>query len=733
MHINTPTSSRVTARRRRTTSSARWQSLAAASIVALSVLAAQASAAQPDSTASRPATLVPPATLTVQGVPPLPASLAQSARQYADLEGTRFVAWHPRERSMIVSQRAGDTQQLFLLPGPLATPRQLTFHADRTRSAQFEPVNARYLVIARDRNGNEAHRLYRLDLDAALKDGAKHEPVLLSEADLKAEHWSFSPDGRHLLYATTTLDRNEKEDDEDGPVASDTANLISAVHLVDPLDPTRRKTLQTLNGRRVTGLRHVSGGREIEVRASRNGRVTTWRIDLAGKVLGEEKQAGATSAQEPDGDQERDQDNAAAEERADRSRWLVESDGEYRRLTLRGDGSAPARQLFLTELGWDVERIAVPPRASLPLPVVVNEAGVSRLKWFDREKRTLLADPPLTLHDGVIGALRWHRRLPLLALTHSSARSPGDVHVYDAASGTLTRWTRAAALESADGRGAADPATFARAELIKWKSFDGREISGFRYDPPQHLSKRQPTRVSGPRPVLVILHGGPTAQSRPGFIGRNNYFINELGMTLIYPNVRGSTGFGRRFANLDNGRNREDAVKDAGALLEWIGQQKDLDASKVIVTGGSYGGYMSNAIATRYPDRIAGSITLVGISHFVSLLTRTESYRRDNRRQEYGDEREPAMREFLDSISPLTNAANIRKPILIAHGRNDPRVPASEALQLAEKVRANQQPVWLIIGENEGHGFARKDNADFLFHATIGFIQSVLNPAAPRP
>ncbi|MBL8519022.1 MAG: S9 family peptidase [Betaproteobacteria bacterium] len=680
-------------------------------LVALSSVAPLSLGAAASTTSAH---FAPPATLTLQGVPPISKRIVESAKRYADLEGTRFVAWHPQEKTMIVSQRAGDTHQLFLLDGPLATPRQITFHADPTRSAAFEPVNARYLVVARDRGGNEAHRLYRLDLAAALKDGAMHTPVLLSEADLKAEHWSFSPDGKTLLYATTTLDQNENDDDgDDAP--PDTANLVSAVQVVNPLDPSQRKTLQTLKGRRVLGLRHVAGGREIEVRASNGGRVMTWRIDLAGKRLGEERQSAATAVSDP----EQPQEEAARDERDSPSRWRVESDGEFRRLALRGDRGGGAREFFLTEFPWDVERIAVPPRTQLPMPVVINEAGVSRLMWFDRETRKLAADRPLDLDGGIIGALRWHRRLPQLAFTHASARSPGDVHVYDAAAGTLTRWTRAA-IESAAG---AEPARFARATLIKWKSFDGREISGFRYDPP--------ARFAGPRPVLVVLHGGPSSQSRPGFLGRNNYFINELGMTLIYPNVRGSTGFGRRFTDLDNGRAREDAVRDAAALLDWIKTQKELDAAKVIVTGGSYGGYMSNAIATRHPDRIAASITLVGISHFVSLLERTESYRRDNRRREYGDERDPAMREFLDRISPLTNAANIRNPILIAHGRNDPRVPHTEALQLAEKVRVNRQPVWLIVGENEGHGFSKKDNSDFLFYATVAFIEAVMNRDSP--
>jgi dipeptidyl aminopeptidase/acylaminoacyl peptidase len=657
--------------------------------------------------------LEPPVTLTLQGVPPLPAALAASARAYADLEGTRFVAWHPRMRSMIVSQRGLGAHQLFWLDSPLGVPRQITFHTEPTRTARFEPVQARYLVIARDTGGNEAHRLYRLDLDAALKDGARHEPVPLTPAYVKAEHWSFFPDGKLLLYATASLDRNTPAEDDDGPLAGDTGHLVSGVHVVDPLDPSRQRTLQTLNGRRVVGLRPVQGGRAIEVRASRDGRVSAWRIDLAGNRMSAEQRVPSGSALAPDSEE-----SEATGEDAGPTRWLIRSDGEFRRLALGGSSTADARAYFLQDIPWDVERIAVPPREALPMPVVINEAGVSRLLWFDRGRRALAADRPPALEEGVIGELRWHPRLPLLALTHACAESPGDVYVHDAATGVLTRWTRAATLSAATP---APAARFARAQRIRWQTFDGREISGFRYDPPK--------RFTGPRPVLAILHGGPSSQSRPGFLGRNNYFLNELGITLIYPNVRGSTGFGRRFTSLDNGRRREDAVKDLVALLDWIGRQPDLDASKVIVSGGSYGGYLSSAIATRHPDRIAASITTVGIAHFVSLLQRTQSYRRDNRRQEYGDERDPAMREFLDRISPLTNAANIRKPILIAHGRNDPRVPYTEAVQLAAKVRAAQQAVWLVLAENEGHGFRKKDNADFLFYTTIAFVKAALGLA----
>jgi dipeptidyl aminopeptidase/acylaminoacyl peptidase len=226
--------------------------------------------------------------------------------------------------------------------------------------------------------------------------------------------------------------------------------------------------------------------------------------------------------------------------------------------------------------------------------------------------------------------------------------------------------------------------------------------------------------------VLIDIHGGPEGQATLGFMGRYNYFINELGIAVIQPNVRGSSGYGKTFLSLDDGFKREDSVKDIGALLDWIATQPGLDASRVAVSGGSYGGYMSLAVATTYSARIAGAIDVVGISNFLTFLQNTESYRRDLRRVEYGDEREPAMREFLLRISPLTNAGKIGKPLFVVQGKNDPRVPFTEAEQMVAKVRESQSPVWYLRAENEGHGFARKENADYQFYATVMFLRSTL-------
>ena len=262
--------------------------------------------------------------------------------------------------------------------------------------------------------------------------------------------------------------------------------------------------------------------------------------------------------------------------------------------------------------------------------------------------------------------------------------------------------------------------------LVRWKSFDGREITGFYYRPP--------ARFTGKRPVIVNIHGGPEGQSRPGFLGRNNYFLNELGVAVIYPNVRGSTGYGKSFVKLDNGVRREDSVKDIGALLDWIATQPDLDAAKVMVTGGSYGGYMTLAVATMYNDRICCSLDVVGISNFNTFLQNTEAYRRDLRRVEYGDERTPEIHDFFERTAPLNNAGKINRPLFVVQGGNDPRVPHTEAEQMVARVKRNGSPVWYLMAKDEGHGFRKKGNADYQFYLTTGFVRRfLLNGETPAP
>jgi dipeptidyl aminopeptidase/acylaminoacyl peptidase len=275
----------------------------------------------------------------------------------------------------------------------------------------------------------------------------------------------------------------------------------------------------------------------------------------------------------------------------------------------------------------------------------------------------------------------------------------------------ITRWTESEL-------GGLVPTELRTPELIEWQSFDGRSISGFLYQPPK--------RFIGRRPVIINIHGGPEGQSRPTFLGRSNYFVNELGCAILFPNVRGSTGFGKSFVKLDNGMKRLDSVQDIGALLDWIAKEPTLDPERVMVTGGSYGGYMTLACAVEYNQRIACSLDVVGISHFGTFLKNTESYRRDLRRVEYGDERDPDMASFFEKMAPLNNAGKITKPLFVVQGGNDPRVPLSEAEQMVAKVKNNQSPVWYLMANDEGHGFRKKNNADFQFYATVLFVEQYL-------
>ncbi|MEO8166919.1 MAG: prolyl oligopeptidase family serine peptidase, partial [bacterium] len=277
--------------------------------------------------------------------------------------------------------------------------------------------------------------------------------------------------------------------------------------------------------------------------------------------------------------------------------------------------------------------------------------------------------------------------------------------------GKVERWT-------ASETGGLNVDNFSVPDLINWKSFDGKSISGFIYRPAKSFT--------GKHPVVINIHGGPEGQFRPSFLGRNNYYLNDLGVAIIFPNIRGSTGYGKTFVKLDNGFKREDSYKDIGALLDWIKQQPDLDGDRIMITGGSYGGHMTFAVATYYSDKIRCSLPVVGISNLVTFLERTEAYRRDLRRVEYGDERDSSMRSFLTRIAPLNNAEKITKPMFIVQGKNDPRVPASEAEQMVATLKKTNTPVWFLMAKDEGHGFAKKKNQDYQFYATVLFMKEYL-------
>ena len=653
------------------------------------------SSASSASSASAPAgsapveVLAPNANLVVQGIPPIPLSLVKQAAKYTDFRGHSFVDWHPTKREMLVSHRpaGGSTTQLFRVPGPLATPEPLTDFADPVRSASYEPRRGEYLVFERGSGGNEAYQLYRLDL-------ASRKLTLLTDPDQRHEMQGWLHNSSQLLVLSLPLDKTA--------AGGTRASISQTLRLIDPSRPKAARTLAVL-----PGGGWFAGGvswDDTQVALTRYVSATESQLWLLNLATGKYRQVlpavgSGTRATHFAGDFKRD--NSGLYVYSDR-------DGEFRELMLYRFSTGLLTPLT-RQIPWDISGGTVTGDGGY-FAAQANVDGRDELRLFDARSFKELPLPKLAA--GSVGMSRFHRQWPELALAINGAQAPSQVFSLDLLKGTVEQWTRGEAPPGVEVGGFNDP------QIIRWKSFDGRVISGLLNLPPQ--------RFDGKRPVLIQIHGGPESQAKMGFMGRYNHFIDELGVAVIEPNVRGSSGYGKTFLTLDNGPRREDAVKDIGALLDWIATQPRLDASRVVVSGGSYGGYMSLAVAATYAERIAGAIDVVGISSFVTFLQNTESYRRDLRRAEYGDERDPSVREFLAKISPLVNAGRISKPLFVVQGKNDPRVPYTEAEQIVAKARDNKTPVWYLRAENEGHGFVRKENADFQFYATVMFLQATL-------
>ena len=633
--------------------------------------------------------IAPNANLVVQGIPPIPARIAADVAKYTDFRGHTFVDWHPLKREMLVSHRnaGASTTQLFRVSAPMAAPEQLTDTTDPVRTASYEPRSGQYIVFERSSGGDEAAKLYRLDLPAK-------QITLLTDTNERHSIETWTHTSGQLLTMALPLDRTAQ--------GGSRANVTQTLAMLDPLQPQSKRKLVELPGggwnatdvswddKQVALTRYLSAN-ESQV----------WLFDIA---------SGQLTQVLPAPDSKVKATHFSGEFKRDNSGLFITSDrgGEFREAMFYR--FADKQLVPITHhIPWDISGSTVNGSGTL-LAAQANVDGRDELRLFDA--KTLQELPAPRLPAGSVGSTRFHPTLPALGFSLNSTKGPSQVYAMDPASGQVEQWTRSSAPAGVD------MSTFADEQIVRWTSFDGRTISG--------ILNLPPARFTGKRPVLIDIHGGPEGQATLGFMGRYNYFINELGIAVIQPNVRGSSGYGKTFLSLDDGFKREDSVKDIGALLDWIATQPGLDASRVAVSGGSYGGYMSLAVATTYSARIASSIDVVGISNFLTFLQNTESYRRDLRRVEYGDEREPAMREFLQRISPLTNAGKIAKPLFVVQGKNDPRVPFTEAEQMVAKVRENQSPVWYLRAENEGHGFARKENADYQFYATVMFLRSTL-------
>jgi dipeptidyl aminopeptidase/acylaminoacyl peptidase len=603
--------------------------------------------------------------LQLENVPETPPDVSERLRQYVNTRSAGFLDWMPNG-GVLIGTRFGDTVQLHRVDRPMGARTQLTFFEERITGAQVRP-GSQDVFFTRDVGGNENFGGYVLD-------PATGRTRQITEAGTRNENFIFSDDGSQVAWSY--VPNTEPNYDIFVGTASSSRKVLDGEGAIGPVD-------FSADGSRLLLQRYIS------IAESR-----LFVMDLASRALTQVtpdlRVSYAGGEFTPDG----------------RSIVTLSDEGAQFQQLVRIDLATNARTVLTPNLQWGVESFDLSDDGRT-IAYVLNEAGQSSLKLID--VRSLRQLPAPTLPAGIVSGVTFDDSGRRLGFTLNSSTAPGDVYSWDLRARQLTRWTQSET-------GGIPSATFVEPQLISWRSFDQREITGFLY---------QPRNATGRVPVIINIHGGPEAQFRPGFSSTIQYWVNELGVAVIAPNVRGSDGYGKDFLALDNAERREDSVRDIGALLDWIGTQQGLDNNRVVVYGGSYGGYMVLASMTHYNDRLAGGVNIVGISNFVTFLQNTSGYRRDLRRAEYGDERSAEMRAVFDRISPLNNMSRVNKPLFVVHGFNDPRVPVSEAEQVYTAVRRNGGEAWLMIANNEGHGFARRENQEAQREAETMFFRRV--------
>ncbi|MCY3821870.1 MAG: alpha/beta fold hydrolase [Gammaproteobacteria bacterium] len=602
--------------------------------------------------------------LEIEGVPPVPEALLARLRPYQNTRQASFLGWIGD--GILIGTRFGNTTQLHRVETPLGARRQLTFFDEPIGAAHVSPVPVpEGFIYARDVGGSEFYQLFRFNF-------ASGESKMLTDGKSRYSGVVWSKDGQR--FAHTTTERNGVDWD---------------IHIQDLAGSTTvalaaggtgwRATDWSPDGERLLAIHYISINESYLYEVEPGTGAAT-------RLLSDAPSAAITNARYDDTG----------------GYVFFASDMHVEAVALhrmrRADG---VTEVVAEDSRWGVEGFAI---GGNRLAFTTNEDGVSRLRVL--ELPGLVPAPLPDLPDGIYFSLRFSADGNRLGFAVNRASAPTDVYSIDFAEATLTRWTRSEP-------GGLREENMAEPELVHYPAFDGREIPAFVYLPTGH----------GPHPVLIEIHGGPEGQYRPRFSSATQFLVNELGIAVVAPNVRGSAGYGKAYLKLDNGYLREDSVKDIGALLDWIATRDDLDAERVVVSGGSYGGYMVLASLVHFGDRLTAGVERVGISNFVTFLKNTQGYRRDLRRAEYGDERDPDMRDFLQRISPLNQVEKIGRPMLIAQGLNDPRVPASESEQIVAALRERDVPVWYVLARDEGHGFRKKVNRDHLTAATALFLE----------
>lgn len=607
---------------------------------------------------------------TLENVPVIPAEVKAAVQRYQNSRSANFADFLPNG-GILITTRFGSTAQLHRIAQPMGMRGQLTFYDEPIAGAEAIPGSDR-ILFSRDTGGDEWFQLYTLAPDGSTQQ--------LTEAGTRNGSPVFTRDGKRIFWSQAVKGSGDR-----------------AIWSADPMRPASRKLVVRLTGAVETADVTPDGKTLLLVESPSNLEDKLSLYDVASgrrTPLAEGPKAvfyGAKFA------------------RGGRSVLAISNRGSDNRRLVDIDVARGTVTPVSPDARWDVEEFDTDPDGRV-LAYSVNEDGFSRVVVQDFRTRRALPQP--VLPKGVLTGLKVADDAGRIAIGLSSATAPGDVWVVPVTGGAPVRWTQSEL-------GPIDPAKLPEPELVRFDSFDKLSVPAFVYRPKGVPAGRK-------TPVLILIHGGPEGQSRPGWSPAIAYWTDQLGATVLVPNVRGSDGYGTRYIDMDNGAKREDSVKDIGALIDWARRQPDLDASRMAVMGGSYGGYMSLAVMTHYSDRLAGGVESFGIANWTTFLQNTEAYRRDNRRAEYGDERTPEMQAVFARISPVNNVAKITKPMLIEQGANDPRVPRSESEQMVAALRQRSVPVSYLLFADEGHGWRKKPNADLAREVETVFLQRVL-------
>lgn len=620
--------------------------------------------------------VTPNENLISQNIADIPRELASQVKKYSEARGASLTEIHPTKNEIIINTRFSSTAQLHRITQPMGARTQITFFDEPVSNASYEPLKGDYLIYSKDIGGNEFGQLYKLDLktlqSTLLTDGGRSQNGGIT----------WRKDGKGFYYSSTKRNGGDRD-----------------IYYMDPNDPKSNKLVLQVKGGG-WGISDISNdGKKLLISEYVSANEShIWLLETESAKLSEVTDRKSTGII---------QSGASFSDATDEIWFVTDKDNEFERLATMNLTTKKV-DFHTSKINWNVENYNLS-EDKKTIVFITNEAGINKMYLMKTADKSYAAVKNIPI--GLIGAAAFAKNNQSLFFTQSTAQTASDVYKLSLNTGAVERWTESEL-------GEMQQADMSLPKFIEWNSFDGLKISGFYYP--------AAAKFTGKRPVLINIHGGPEGQSMASFLGSNNYYTNEMGVALIFPNVRGSSGFGKTFIAKDNGFLREDSVKDIGALLDWIAQQPELDKDKIMIMGGSYGGYMTLATAYHYADKIKCSVDIVGISNFNTFLKNTEEYRRDLRRVEYGDERIPEMAAFFEKMAPLNNIDKIKKPMFIIQGTNDPRVPVTEATQMRDKLKANGNVVWYLEAKDEGHGFRKKANVDFQRLAVIRFMQEYL-------